>query len=187
MSNQYTDIVEIARAIRARLRETYPGDTFSVRTSRFSGGASVRIAWLDGPCERAVRETLADIENADQYRAAYDLHGDYWTGSHYWHYERAYTADLIENVLDALDGVLETDARAADGVQVHAGHLKIGGRYSAWTGGLTSASHAIVRASLDALDARASNPPLAYERYWSGGRYGYLARGVYADQASARV
>lgn len=53
--SKYIDAAEVARMIRKHLKATFPGTTFSVRTSKYAGGASVRVAYVDGPA-------LADVE-----------------------------------------------------------------------------------------------------------------------------
>ena len=48
-SPRWIDAADVARMIRRALRTVFPGQKFSVRTSKYSGGASVRIRWTDGP------------------------------------------------------------------------------------------------------------------------------------------
>ncbi|MDQ0376582.1 LPD29 domain-containing protein [Amycolatopsis thermophila] len=53
---RYIDSAEAAKLIRKHLKATFPGVKFSVRTSRYSGGASVDITWTDGPTEDQVQQ-----------------------------------------------------------------------------------------------------------------------------------
>ena len=53
MSN-YLSVAETAKLIRASLRESFPGVKFSVRSSSYAGGASIRVGWVDGPTTAAV-------------------------------------------------------------------------------------------------------------------------------------
>lgn len=59
---EYIDAPETAKLLRAALKREFPGVKFSVRTSTYSMGASIRIAWTDGP-------SRSDVERiAQQYR-----------------------------------------------------------------------------------------------------------------------
>lgn len=40
---------DTAKLIRALLKSKFPGVKFSVRSSKYTGGSSIRIAWTDGP------------------------------------------------------------------------------------------------------------------------------------------
>jgi len=45
---------ETAKLIRAALKQHFPGVKFSVRSSTYSGGASIRVRWNFGPREKDV-------------------------------------------------------------------------------------------------------------------------------------
>lgn len=47
-------LVTAARNIRAQLRARWPDVKFSVRTSRYSGGNSIDVSWIDGPTDDQV-------------------------------------------------------------------------------------------------------------------------------------
>lgn len=53
---RYVSAKDTAKLVRALLKRTYPGIKFSVRTDTYAGGATVRVAWTDGPSEPEVRE-----------------------------------------------------------------------------------------------------------------------------------
>lgn len=53
-SPEYLDVTATAKLIRKALREAFPGERFSVRSSRYAGGSSVHIDWTDGPTTGAV-------------------------------------------------------------------------------------------------------------------------------------
>mgnify|MGYP007083424983 CR=1 FL=1 len=38
-----------AKAIRSELKKAFPGQKFSVTSTSYSGGDSVRVSWVDGP------------------------------------------------------------------------------------------------------------------------------------------
>lgn len=46
---KYFKPAETAGLIRKALKEAFPDMKFSVRTSTYSGGASIRVSWTDGP------------------------------------------------------------------------------------------------------------------------------------------
>lgn len=59
---EYIDVVEQAKLIRAALKRAFPGFKFSVRSSKYSMGASIDIKWEDGPTTKEVEQVT------DQYR-----------------------------------------------------------------------------------------------------------------------
>lgn len=61
---QYIDTVQVARLIRASLKESFPGTKFSVRSERYAGGSSINIGWTDGPTERQVEAISARFQGA---------------------------------------------------------------------------------------------------------------------------
>ncbi|HWN84098.1 MAG TPA: LPD29 domain-containing protein [Vicinamibacterales bacterium] len=48
----------VAALIRADLKNDFPGVKFSVRSSRYSCGSSVRVEWTDGPVDDAVTKAI---------------------------------------------------------------------------------------------------------------------------------
>ena len=52
---EYLSCAETAKLIRAALKKSFPGVKFSVRSSVYSGGASIDVGWTDGPAEKAVK------------------------------------------------------------------------------------------------------------------------------------
>lgn len=50
----YLSCADTAKLVRARLKLIFPGVKFSVRSSVYSGGASISVGWTDGPTEKAV-------------------------------------------------------------------------------------------------------------------------------------
>lgn len=43
------DTADVAKIIRLKLAERFPGYKFSVRISRYSGGSTIDVKWRDGP------------------------------------------------------------------------------------------------------------------------------------------
>ncbi|WP_069638451.1 LPD29 domain-containing protein [Burkholderia sp. PAMC 26561] len=64
MTNYFT-CAETAKLIRQSLKEAFPGVKFSVRSSTYSGGASIDVSWTDGP-------NAAQVESITKgFKAAY--------------------------------------------------------------------------------------------------------------------
>ncbi len=56
---------QTAKRVRAALKVKYPGVKFSVRSSTYAGGASIRAGWTDGPREREVWTFLQKFAGGD--------------------------------------------------------------------------------------------------------------------------
>lgn len=69
---RYVDATESAKLIRRELAATYPGVRFAVRTSKYSGGASVTVSWADGPTAEAVQQ-IADAYTGATFDGMQDL------------------------------------------------------------------------------------------------------------------
>jgi hypothetical protein len=60
----YLSCADTAKLLRQALKAAFPGVKFSVRSSTYSGGASITVAWNDGP-------TSADVDaTAKRYAGA---------------------------------------------------------------------------------------------------------------------
>ena len=51
---RYISCTETAKLIRAALKKHFPKTKFSVRSSTYSGGASITVKWTDGPTAKLV-------------------------------------------------------------------------------------------------------------------------------------
>ena len=49
MSREYISCADTAKLMRSALKAQFPGVKFSVRSDVYSGGASIRVTWTDGP------------------------------------------------------------------------------------------------------------------------------------------
>lgn len=56
---EYLSAADTAKLVRKQLARTFPGYTFSVRSSVYAGGASVHVDYCDGPPEIIVRNAVA--------------------------------------------------------------------------------------------------------------------------------
>ena len=61
---QYLTCAETAKLVRAALKESFPGVKFSVRSSVYSGGASIRVGYTDGPTSDEVNAVAKTFEGA---------------------------------------------------------------------------------------------------------------------------
>ena len=55
---------EVAKMVRARLKEEFPGTKFSVRSSRHAGGKAVRVSYTGGPPQYQVNDVVKCYEGA---------------------------------------------------------------------------------------------------------------------------
>ena len=62
--HEYLSCADTAKLIRAQLAKHFPGQTFSVRSKTYSGGASINIDWLDGPTDKEVKQVTGAFEGA---------------------------------------------------------------------------------------------------------------------------
>jgi Large polyvalent protein associated domain 29 len=61
----YYTCAETAKLLRAALKEAFPGMKFSVRSATCAGGASIDVAWTDGPTNQQVQRVCHRFEGAD--------------------------------------------------------------------------------------------------------------------------
>jgi len=62
---EYLSVTDTAKLVRQVLARQYPRTRFSVRSSKYSGGASIHINWTDGPAESEVSPFIKQFEGAD--------------------------------------------------------------------------------------------------------------------------
>lgn len=61
---RYLSCADTAKLVRKALKAAFPGQRFSVRSDTYSGGASIRVKWIDGPTEKAVKAVTDPFESA---------------------------------------------------------------------------------------------------------------------------
>ena len=71
---KYISTKDTAKIIRKALKESFPGVKFSVRSSVYSGGSSIDVAWTDGPCNALV-EGITDLFNGSYFDGMTDYKG----------------------------------------------------------------------------------------------------------------
>lgn len=61
---QYLSCADTAKLVRAALKESFPGVKFSVRSSVYSGGASINVNYIDGPTYDQVKAVVSVFEGS---------------------------------------------------------------------------------------------------------------------------
>jgi len=56
--SEYLSCAATAKLVRAALKKAFPGIKFSVRSSTYAGGASMRVGWVDGPKTKEVEAVV---------------------------------------------------------------------------------------------------------------------------------
>lgn len=59
---RYLTVVETATIIRAILKKRFPNQSFSIRSKKYSGGASIDIGWTDGLRAAEVEKIVGGFE-----------------------------------------------------------------------------------------------------------------------------
>jgi hypothetical protein len=65
METKYLSCAETAKLVRTALKKNFPGVKFSVRSSVYSGGASIDVSWVLGPTAKEVDAVAGQYESAD--------------------------------------------------------------------------------------------------------------------------
>jgi len=65
LETKYLSCAETAKLVRAALKKNFPGVKFSVRSSVYSGGASIDVSWVLGPTSKEVDAIACQFESAD--------------------------------------------------------------------------------------------------------------------------
>ena len=61
---KYLTVTETAKLVRTALKEAFPGIKFSVKSSSYSGGASINVSYKDGPTVAQVKSIVSCFEGA---------------------------------------------------------------------------------------------------------------------------
>ena len=62
--SRYIDVAETAKMIRVALKQKFPGIKFSVKSSRYAGGASINVHWFNGPTRKEVQAVTGPYEGS---------------------------------------------------------------------------------------------------------------------------
>lgn len=64
MATEHLTVAETAKLVRQALKEAFPRVRFTVQSSKYSMGASINVAWTDGPTEADVQSVAKVFEGA---------------------------------------------------------------------------------------------------------------------------
>lgn len=64
-TTQYLSCADTAKLVRKALKSSFPGVKFSVRSDTYAGGASIHVAWVDGPTTADVKTVTNRFQGAD--------------------------------------------------------------------------------------------------------------------------
>lgn len=79
METKYLSCAETAKLVRTALHKKFPEVKFSVRSSVYSGGASIDVSWVLGPTAKEVEHIAKQYESSD-----FDGSIDMQTSYHHW-------------------------------------------------------------------------------------------------------
>ena len=107
---QYLSCAETAKLVRSALKESFPGQKFSVRSSVYSGGASIRVQWVDGPNSEQVKSVTRPFEGSyfdgmtDYKGAKYNsFDGEEISfGADFIFTDRDYSDELVDKAISAV-------------------------------------------------------------------------------------
>ena len=115
VSEKVNSLVAAGKNIRIELSAAFPGVKFSVRSSRFSGGDSIRVSWTDGPTDEQV-SAIANKYAAgsfdgmtDCYNYEYSTWTDAFGDAKYVQTTREYSDAFIARVLDRVSRYWRAD------------------------------------------------------------------------------
>jgi hypothetical protein len=79
METKYLSCAETAKLVRTALKKNFPEVKFSVRSSVYSGGASIDVSWVLGPTTKEVDAIAGQYESVD-FDGSIDMetHYDHW-------------------------------------------------------------------------------------------------------------
>lgn len=109
---RYLSCAETAKLVRVALKEAFPGQKFSVRSSTYANGASITVSWVDGPTTKEVDEVVAMYEGATfdgmidlkSYKDPVSLNGEKVSfGSDYVITQRSHSDEFKAEVVAAIE------------------------------------------------------------------------------------
>lgn len=113
-TKEYITVADTAKYVRKALSHNFPKVKFGVRSKSYSGGASIRVTWIDGPTTAQVKKVTERYEGAD-FDGMIDLKTYHETllagpngiravhfGADYIFTNRDYTDSFIQKAIDNL-------------------------------------------------------------------------------------
>ncbi|MEX3929767.1 LPD29 domain-containing protein [Paraburkholderia sp. BR10936] len=106
----YIGVAETAKLLRKALKEAFPGVKFGVRSHKYAGGASIGVAWRDGPSEALV-EAITDRFRGSYFDGMIDYQGSRYAmidgqmvrfGADYIQTRRSFSRAMVERFVERL-------------------------------------------------------------------------------------
>lgn len=106
----YISCADTAKLVRQALKEAFPGHKFSVRSSSYSGGASIDIQWTDGPTTKQV-ESISNAFEGSYFDGMIDYKGSVYAkldgkpvqfGANFIHTRREFSDALVQRAINAI-------------------------------------------------------------------------------------
>lgn len=119
---KYLSVTDTAKLLRQALKESFPGVKFSVKSSKYAGGASIHVSWIDGPSAVLV-EPITSLFAGSYFDGMIDYKGSrYHTingerasmGADYVFTNRDYSDAQILRAIDAVYLQYKRDGYATD-------------------------------------------------------------------------
>lgn len=110
LGRRYLSCSETAKLVRQALKEAFPGVKFGVRSSTYSGGASISVRWTDGPNAAQVDAVTGRFE-ASYFDGTIDYKGSIYHmmdgqevsfGADWIHTNRDHSEATIARAIDAV-------------------------------------------------------------------------------------
>lgn len=104
----YLSCAETAKLVRQSLKETFPNQKFYVRSQTYSGGASIRTRWTDGPTTKQVEAIIkrfagSYFDGMSDYKGSiyHSIDGkEVSMGADYIFADRDYSDELVQLGID---------------------------------------------------------------------------------------
>ena len=132
--SQFLSCAETAKMIRAALKESFPKVRFGVRSHVYSGGASIRVTWTDGPNTAQVESIVQRFSGAvfdgmidlkSYTRAMIDGH-EVNFGADFIFCNRDYSDIAIQKAIDRLYRKFAGNFSGYDGPRMHVSDYRNG-------------------------------------------------------------
>lgn len=111
---KHIDGAEVSKLIKRDLKAAFPKCKFSVKLSRYSGGSSIRVCWLNGPTQAEVEAKVGHYHGASfdgmidlkSYHDTLTLTAEGWVSVHYGNdylfFEREFTAAFLASAVEVV-------------------------------------------------------------------------------------
>ncbi|ALR06272.1 hypothetical protein XFHB_04800 [Xylella fastidiosa] len=110
MATKYFTCAETAKLVRKALKESFPDIKFSVKSSNYSGEASIRLKWIDGPNFKQIKP-ISKCFKSSYFDGSIDYKGSIYHimqgqivrfGADFVLHHRDYSYAAIQKAIDAV-------------------------------------------------------------------------------------